>query len=506
MQPMPTLIATELPERSPPAAAVRRLRILLLKPYQPVVAAVQSPPLGLLYLTSSVRARFGNAVDIRVIDMKVARMQAGDLGPVLDAWQPDVIGLSALNFEAQASYRIAAFCKQRNPAVIVALGGPYTLNNTREVLQYPAVDWIFEGPADRTFPEALFRLACGQPWGTDLPGFSWQAGRDRQHLSPTRDTITDLDSLPMPAWDLVDFDLYARHPNHAANLKGRRYAPLFTSRGCPYLCNYCHDIFTKKFAWHSPERVVAEIAHLYETHGVDEFHIEDDIFNLHKPRVRAIMGEVQRRWPGKMKFAFPNGVRADILDEATINAMCDAGTYAVTIAIETVTPRLQALVEKHLDIDKSRHALELLNKRRIQVTAAFMLGFPTETEAEIKATIDFALHSDITLAYFFSVIPQPGTPLFDLALQENEAITRDAARVDSGSYRAHTSWYERVYQYPLGRVIRRANMRFYFHPRRMLAILRHWSVPALWKNVRIFLQVLFSRTRPLPPSPYETPT
>lgn len=483
----------------------RRLRVLLLKPYQPVVASIQSPPLGLLYLVSSIREKFSGAgeIDIRVVDMKVAEMSERDLVPELQSFRPDVIGFSALNYEAQASYNVARAAKAINPAVITVMGGPYALNNSAAVLEELSIDWVFEGPADRTFPEVLYRLACGVDPGTDVAGFSRRLPDGTLHLSKTQDFIADIDVLPMPAWDIVDFDLYAGKPNHAANLKGRRYAPLFTSRGCPYLCNYCHDIFSKKFTYHSVERVIAEIEHLYNTYGVDEFHIEDDIFNLHKPRVRAIMQEVQRRWPGKMKFAFPNGLRADILDRETVNAMCDGGTYAVCIAIETVTPRLQELIDKHLDIAKAKRALEYFNERGIQVTCFFMLGFPTETAAELEATIRFALTTPMTLAYFFTVIPQPNTPLFELALKENQAITLDAARVDSGSYRAYASWYERVYGYPLGKAIRWANIRFYFTPRRVLHVLRHWNLKSLWVTFRVFLQVVFNRSsdsRPVPPA------
>ncbi len=193
-----------------------------------------------------------------------------------------------------------------------------------------------------------------------------------------------------------------------------------------------------------------------------------------------------------MKFAFPNGLRGDIIDQEIVDVMCDAGAYAASIAIETVTPRLQELVEKHLDVDKAHNAIKMFTDKGLQVTAAFMLGFPTETKEEIKATIKFALESDLTLAFFFTVIPQPGTPLFDLALREDEEITRDAARVDSGSYRANSSWYERVYKYPLSNEIRIANIRFYFNPRRVLKILRLWSVPRLWQTFKIFLQVLLN--------------
>jgi hypothetical protein len=46
------------------------------------------------------------------------------------SFQPDVIGFSALNFEAQASYSVARAAKSLNPAVITVMGGPYALNNS----------------------------------------------------------------------------------------------------------------------------------------------------------------------------------------------------------------------------------------------------------------------------------------------------------------------------------------------------------------------------------------
>ena len=124
-------------------------------------------------------------------------------------------------------------------------------------------------------------------------------------------------------------------------LKGNRYALLFTSRGCPYRCNYCHNIFGKRFLRQSPERVVKEIELLYETYGVTEFQIVDDVFNLDKRRLKTIMEEVHRRWPGKIHFTFPNGLRGDILDEEVLDALKLGGTYAMAIAVETATPRLQ---------------------------------------------------------------------------------------------------------------------------------------------------------------------
>ena len=176
---------------------------------------------------------------------------------------------------------------------------------------------------------------------------------------------------------MIDFDLYGRLPNGNLIQKARRYAYLFTSRGCPYKCSYCHDIFGKKFKAQSVEKVLAEINYLVETHGVTEFHLMDDIFNFDKERLISIMNGVHERWGNKLHFCFPNGVRADILNEEVLDALARAGTFSMAIAVETVTQRLQRLIKKHLQIDKAFWAIKEATRRGIATKGFFMLGFPT---------------------------------------------------------------------------------------------------------------------------------
>jgi len=420
--------------------------------------------------------------------MKLQLMKEESFDQILQEFQPDVVGFSALNYEAYAGHALAKRIKAANPKIITTFGGPYALKNAEKILQDSNIDWVFEGSADRTFTQALLQLAQGRLPDESILGMSFRRQDNSIFLSTRQDQINDLDSLLPPAWDAIDISAYAKVSNMANNLRGKRYALLFTSRGCPYLCNYCHDLFSKKFVYHSVDYVIAEIERLHEEYGVDEFHIVDDIFNLHKPRLKAIMGEVKRRWPGKLKFAFPNGLRADILDEEVINALADAGTYLVGVAIETVTPRLQKLVEKNLDIEKTRNAIRLLSKRNIHINGFFMLGFPTETPEEIKNTINFAVSSDITLAYFFFVIPQPGTPMYDLAIQENPEITKKLGEIDAARYRQN-SWYEHAYQYPLTKLTRYASLRFYLSPKRAVRILKHLGYRNFWRSFVGFVQI-----------------
>jgi len=178
-----------------------------------------------------------------------------------------------------------------------------------------------------------------------------------------------------------------------------------------------------------------------------------------------------------MHITFPNGLRFDILDEEGCEALTRAGTYAACVAIETVTPRLQELIKKHLRADKANQAIRWMSQRGVLVRGFFMLGFPTETMDEVQATIDYAVNGEITQAYFFNVVPQPGTPLYDLALQEDAGALESQTLTE---YNTKRSWYQRAYGVDMEKVRKYAYIRFFvLSPRRWFRLMR--LMP--WKNV-----------------------
>ena len=93
-----------------------------------------------------------------------------------------------------------------------------------------------------------------------------------------RESIRDLDALPMPAWDLVDVGRYQALWRHA---HGFHSMNLVTTRGCPYHCNWCaKPIYGQRYTTRSPENVVDEILWLKRTYRPDHLSIADDIFGL----------------------------------------------------------------------------------------------------------------------------------------------------------------------------------------------------------------------------------
>lgn len=487
---------------------VRPFTLLLIKPYQETLNKAFGPPLGLLTLIAGLRQYFGERIRIHFWDMNLYKLPPEALRERLDDYAPDVVGVSALNIEAAASYRIAGVVKSWRRDVITVLGGPFALRQAGLIFDESEFDWVFEGAADRTFAVALERYFSGRPLEGDLPGFNYRLAGGDLFLNHGQDLIQDMDNVPIPAWDLVDFERYRRRDRQRiiANVDERKYAYLFTSRGCPYLCNYCHDLFTKRFVYRSEEKVLEEMELLYEDYGVREFHFVDDIFNLHKPRVQSLMKKIRERWPSGIYLAFPNGLRGDILDEPTIDAMVEGGTYHATISIETVTPRLQQMVEKYLDVDRAKWAIERFAERGVVVQGAFMVGFPTETPEEIEETVSYAIRSPLMNAFFFAVIPQPQTPIYAQAMKEAPIATDMAARDERQmTYGSPMPWYSRAYGYDLEGKVSRAYMRFFLHPPRLVRLLRTYRfstvVLGAWRAFRrlgLSLCRQWVRGRPLP--------
>jgi radical SAM superfamily enzyme YgiQ (UPF0313 family) len=242
-----------------------------------------------------------------------------------------------------------------------------------------------------------------------------------------------------------------------------------TSRGCPYRCTYCHDIQGKRFRAYSPQYVLRMIDELRSRWDVHHFDITDDIFNFDPERMLEICDGLIARGPG-IGFTCPNGVRADRMTPAQAERMADAGCEYVAIAIETATTRLQKQIKKHLRFDKVLPVIAAFTRRRVFTSGFFMVGFPTETEPELRATIDFALRSRLHAAYFFVVTPFAGTGMHgEIVNQMGDAATE---LVGSGFFFRPVTNLSQVPDARFYAMRRNAYLRFYLDPRRMARIFR----------------------------------
>ncbi|PIQ97169.1 MAG: radical SAM protein [Nitrospinae bacterium CG11_big_fil_rev_8_21_14_0_20_56_8] len=463
------------------------MKILLIRPSAYNRSMARVLPLGLLAIGSILKQ---NGYDVKIADLRISDHPQKELETVMREFDPDIVGIGIMTVESRYGFAEAARIKRLKPEVKIVFGGPHCAHEPQFILCDPNVDYMVCGEGDLTIVELVRALDTGGVLeGIEGIAFRKDGGYVK---TPDRPVIRDLDTL-RNEYDLIDPERYFNFKcamDFFPAYRNRRFIPIVTSRGCPFKCTYCHDIFDKSTQYKSAKGIVDEMEYLVRTYKVGEFSIVDDVFNLNMKRAKEVMDEVIRRGL-KVHITFPNGLRADFFDDELIAKMRRAGVYRMALGIESGSQRIQDQIKKDLDIGILPGVVEKLSRNRISVHGFFMLGFPTETREEMEATIDFACSLPLTTANFSLVIPNPGTELRDTFIKERADAHEGFSEYSYDYVNCNAS---RVQAEELAYLRKEANRRFYFSLKRARHVLNTvdmgWLMRSaiktpfalLWKN------------------------
>ena len=477
------------------------MRVLLIKSgyMQSRVKAI-TQPLGLMYIASYIRTYRSD--EVKIFDIRFHKQYLQDIEHIILTYKPALVGISALTLEAPNMFYIAHHVKAIDKNIPVIVGGPHASSVPEEVIKNNDIDLAVIGEGEITFKEILdafegergletvdgicfrtdnkiiassfktsflpeARTTADEKFGVGLSPITtdkattFMKTNDRQY-------VQELDTLPFPAWDLIEIMSYAKHGS-MSDVGIRPYMVLFTSRGCPFLCTYCHNIFGKRFRARSVGNVINEMEKLINTYNINDFEVVDDISNLDKDRLKAICNGIINK-DLKIRLSFPNGVRTDLFDEETIRLLKRAGTSEIAIAVETASPRLQKLIKKNLNLEKVRKNIDIAAKAGIFLRGFFMLGFPTETEQEMNATIDFACRSKLHVALFFVLNPYKGTEIVNQIQSAGKKLPE--MNLEDFDYQSMPFNSSAMDDNKFHKLYRRAYIKFYSNPVRIFRIIR----------------------------------
>ena len=459
------------------------VRTALVQTYHRYTQFTHVHPLGIMMIAA--QAREAGHPDVHILDMKVEDWDPEQCVEELVQLAPDVIGLSAMTYEAGCMHALAKLVRERLPRATIVCGGPHPSVAADDVLRDTNVDLVVRGEGEFTFAEVLDGVAAGRTDWSGCLGLSWR--RDGEVVNePDRAAPKDLDALPFPAWDLIDHAKYHKVPRGGVIYAHKEFATIFSSRACPWRCTYCHNSYGKTFRDRSAEHVLAEIDLLVLKYGVKELVFMDDIFNFKPERAKKIArGILERGY--KLALTFPNGFRGDILDEELVVLLKQAGMYRCMVAVESASPRIQKVMKKNLKIDKVEKIVDFIARQGVMVHGAFMLGFPSETEEEMQSTIDWAARSSFHTAAFFRVIPFKGTELFRQVENAGFQLPHDWSAYEPYQTQINLST---VPEGTITRLRKTAYRRFYFNPARLWRI---FSLIPNKANMLPFLTLLFAR-------------
>jgi len=281
--------------------------------------------------------------------------------------------------------------------------------------------------------------------------------------------VKDIDTLPFPAYDLIELKTYWK-VNAMTALTHKKYVSFFSSRGCPFKCIYCHRIFGDKLRIHSAQRIFEEMKFYMKKYGVNNFEFVDDIFNHDRKRlfeICGLIGKLER----KVGLSFPNGLRVDELNESSIDALTDAGMYYCSCPLESGSPRIQKLIGKNLNIRKYLENVEYAALKKIFTYGFMIMGFPTETEGDLKQTLNVSCQSKLHAASFYTLTPFPNTKVYDIAMKNNPEKLKNIS-YDDNEYSHMKHNFSDVPDEMLFYYQRKANKDFHMNPSRIFRILR----------------------------------
>jgi anaerobic magnesium-protoporphyrin IX monomethyl ester cyclase len=369
-----------------------------------VTPEVHIPPIGLMYVASSVLAN-NPGVSIEILETSLDAQSDEELVTKLLDSRPDLVGIRSISLFEDELRRVAELTRSVLDIPIVA-GGPIATARRGAILRaIPAIDLLVVGEGEVTFSRLLS--------GTAANGMVFRDGGQIVDLGDG-DVAENLDELPFPDYGLIDLSRYEQHLSYAYN--HRRQGVLLTSRGCPFLCTYCNTFAGKTARLRSAENVVAEMEQMWRDHAIEDFYVVDDIFNMDRKRTAAVFQMIIRL--GKnWRLYFVNGLRADIMTRELVDLMADAGTVWVTYAVESGSPRIQKLVKKNMRLERAAEIINYSQDRGMVVNVNTMYGFPTETSADAQQTLDYLarLHMPSLLPYHFCLRGYDGCEIVDQA-------------------------------------------------------------------------------------------
>jgi len=368
------------------------------------------PPLGLMYLAGYLRERTKHTAAIA--DMVAERLTLADLAALLARHAPDAVGVYCASATANSVRKICARLKELAPALPVVVGGPHADIYPEETLEWSSVDYVIPGEGEMTLAELLECLAAGGNTAS-VPGV-W-ARRDGKAVSGgKRPAVTDLDSLPFPARDLTEYKRY-----HSAIGKDKVATTLMTSRGCPYRCNFCYVQYDVRYRARSAANVLAEIEECLKL-GIREFFFFDEIFTVDKKRVLAICGEIVRRG---LDITFEVRSRINTMDAEMLAALKKAGCVRISYGVESACDEVLKAMNKGITAAQAREVTRLTQQAGIEVFLDFMLGYPGETEEQMRRTIAFARELDPDYVQFAITVLIPATQIYRDALASGQLKT-----------------------------------------------------------------------------------
>jgi len=373
----------------------------IMKPYA---------PLGILYLTSHLRAR---GINVEVFDTTFSSWP--ELEKLLANERPAVLGVYANLMTRASVIRILRAAKEAGWKTVV--GGPEPGAYAEEYLAAGA-DVVVIGEGEVTLEELLpiLRSGSSQDLG-GVCGIAFRGEGGRIIRTPPRAQIPDIDGQPWPARESISIERYLEtwREHHGAGS-----VSLITARGCPYECQWCsHEVYGKTHRRRKAASVVDELEWILERYAPDMLWFADDVFTIHHGWLMQFAAEMKRRG---LRIPFECISRADRINERVADVLAELSCFRIWIGSESGSQRVLDAMRRGVTVEQVQSAVAWCKSRGIETGMFLMWGYEGEEWEDIQSTIHHVKASNPDIFLTTIAYPIRGTSYF--AAVEDRVVGR----------------------------------------------------------------------------------
>ena len=348
--------------------------------------------------------------DVSYIHCQTMGVDLDRLVKEMEELEPQMVVVQAEHINLGVAKRVAKAAEQAEATSVFV--GPLATALDEEFARDRYCDYVIRGEWDLT----LARLVSGLANGVDTARVKGLTFMRADALMRTEDAplVEDLDSLPFPAYDLIDLSKF-----HESVFIRFPAATMITSRGCPYHCVFCafpNTIYSHQFRAMSPERTVAEVKHLVRQFGVKQIRFDDDTFEIDRQRAIEICRLLQKE---RLDLVWLAQCRPGLMDRELCEAFHEAGCVMVLFGIESGNEEVLRKINKKTTVEEIRRGMKIAKEAGLEILNCLMLGFYWDTPTTLKQSLDLAFELDAEFTQFSIPTPLPGTEYYQLLKEKN---------------------------------------------------------------------------------------
>ena len=435
------------------------------------------PPISLVMI-GAVLEKDGH--DVKIFDCPAEGITEAELIEKTAGFSPGIVIWSTGTPSIQSDLSLSSEIKKVKPGIFTAVFGTHVTELDQQcMLQSPHLDFIIRNEPEITIKELVRTLDEGKK-PDQVEGITLRNSHGKVIANPARPFIEKIDSLPFPAWHLININSYT------LPLKGRKFLIVAPQRGCPFNCSFCtcQTYYGNTLRKRSVENIIEEIEYDISKFSIKDFFFWAETFVVNKNHVKHLCEAIIKKG---FDISWTCNSRVDIVDKDLLQLMAQAGCWMISFGIESGEQKVLDNTCKGTRVEQTYDAVKMARQAGIKTTGHFIFGLPGETMQSMEKTIKLSATLGLDIAQFYSAVPFPGSRLYRQA--EKEGWIKNCAfgglRQDSAAMELPTVSPQAVNQ-----CRSQAYRNFYFKPStwlRILGMTEYRGLKMFWKAARTFL-------------------